>query len=101
MGARIKDKQEYRQAVSQYLAAKAKGDRHTGWTQSAVSASRLANKLLGYAFEMQRAGKCTVAEAVAALPTYGLQCRMADNYIGKPEWADALKAIELDEDYGK
>ena len=99
MGARIKDKQEFRKAVSQYLAAKAKVKRRTGWTQSSVSASRLANKLLGYAFEMQRDGKCTVAEAVAALPTYGLQCRMADNYIGKPEWSEALKAIELDEEY--
>ena len=93
----IKNREEFRAACDSYLRAKAR-DKGGAWNSHAIKASRLGDQIVHYGREVQKAGRCTIAQAVEAMPDTYQQRRMADHFYWcgtREEWSEALRAIDF------
>ena len=96
----ITSREQFRDYRARYLKANAK-DRGGAWNQHAILASRLSDQLTIYGRDMVRAGRCTVTQAIEAMPDTITQRRLADGFycLGtRDEWVEALRAIDFGDD---
>jgi len=97
----ITSREQFRDYRARYLKANSR-DRGGAWNRHAISASRLSDQLTIYGREMVGANRCTVTQAVEAMPDTITQRRLADAFywLGtREEWLEALRAIDFGDDY--
>ena len=96
----ITSKEQFRDYRARYLKASSR-DKGGAWNRHAILASRLSDQLTIYGREMVRAGRCSITQAVEAMPDTITQRRLADAFywLGtREEWFEALRAIDFGDD---